>query len=133
MSFNEKLYDDLFKEASNFLKKYNPCKIQNGYCLRNHKYGERNFCCGGCPHLTLNGCKAEKPLMCKLWLCDYALKELSPEVRKEFFVLSNKISKEGFYKYRTTKEDMRNIFSDEREEEEKEDEEDYRKYLIREI
>lgn len=61
------IYDDLFEEADNLFKEYNPCKVKNGKCVR----GEP--CCASadekCTHLDLpKGCNI-KSLTCKLWLC----------------------------------------------------------------
>ena len=71
----KKAYLELYERMNKFLKKYNPCKIENGSCLCGQ------CCCGGCPHLTENGCST-KSLQCKLYLCNQIY--LPSKVKKEY-------------------------------------------------
>jgi hypothetical protein len=65
MTDKKQLYSDLYQQGEEVLRRHNPCKVTNGRCLSG------NFCCQGCKHLGLTGCKVES-LMCKLWLCNAA-------------------------------------------------------------
>ncbi len=81
--FLEKVYDSLYSEAEAVLSKFNPCehKIKAGChtCLgkldhsaRRGSFGDNTSkaaCCIGCKYWD-NGCKADKPLFCKVWLCE---------------------------------------------------------------
>lgn len=90
-------YNNLWKKADNFVKKVNPCKIENGKCLRAQK-GGRNFCCGEycgmsvCPHLGESGCQAKKPLGCRLWLCEDAIEDLTKKERLRLYNLEKEFN-----------------------------------------
>ena len=64
MAYYSRLYDTLYEIGQRILDNHNPCEIAKNRCSAKH----HSFCCGGCQHLTENGCKA-KALWCKLWLC----------------------------------------------------------------
>ena len=89
-TFPSKGYKNLYHKVDVWLKKVNPCKIKNGQCLRGRS-GGRNFCCGSensngegvCSHCTSTGCNAKQPLACRLWLCQYAMSELTPSQKKQ--------------------------------------------------
>lgn len=89
-TFPSKDYKNLYHKVDVWLKKVNPCKIKNGQCLRGRS-GGRNFCCGSensngegaCSHCTSTGCNAKQPLACSLWLCQYAMSELTPNQKKQ--------------------------------------------------
>lgn len=89
-TFPSKDYKNLYHKVDVWLKKVNPCKIKNGQCLRGRS-GGRNFCCGSensngegvCSHCTSTGCNAKQPLACRLWLCQYAMSELTPNQKKQ--------------------------------------------------
>ena len=89
-TFPSKDYKNLYHKVDVWLKKVNPCKIKNGQCLRGRS-GGRNFCCGSensngegaCSHCTSTGCNAKQPLACRLWLCQYAMSELTPSQKKQ--------------------------------------------------
>ena len=89
-TFPSKDYKSLYHKVDVWLKKVNPCKIKNGQCLRGRS-GGRNFCCGSensngegaCSHCTSTGCNAKQPLACRLWLCQYAMSELTPNQKKQ--------------------------------------------------
>lgn len=67
-----KRFDELWDEADEILKKFNPCNIKNGSCFRGF------LCCHECEFLSrTRGCR-EKSLACKLWLCP-AAREAYPE------------------------------------------------------
>jgi hypothetical protein len=76
-----KLHDRLYDYADKLIKEYDPCKIENGKCVR-----LVGMCCGGCKYLTEDGCST-KCLWCKLWLCDYLLK------KPEYWPLISKLRK----------------------------------------
>lgn len=121
MAFNEKLYDELYQKAEEFLARVNPCKVQNGECLRKYKYNGRNFCCGGCEHIKKEGCSADKPLACKAWLCYQAYNELSSAEKFEQKMIEAEINRNGFFVHRGTKKDVKgNIMYLERKEREEE-------------
>lgn len=100
----EKLYDHLYAEAEAILKEHNPCRVHTcsagvvcteWVCLRKEREAIRSYtdarantlCCTRCQfHDKAKGCQAEKPLPCKLWLCEYA-KKLFPEAEKKLKAL----------------------------------------------
>jgi hypothetical protein len=97
-----KLHDRLYDYANKIIKKYDPCKIENGACVR------ENICCNGCKYLTKDGCSI-KCLWCKLWLCDYLLKK--PKCRPLILRLKKieKIaSKKRLLIERGSREDLKN-------------------------
>ena len=98
---NSQHYDNLFKEGETFLKKHNPCKIQNGTCLRGRS-GGNNFCCSGCLNLSNIGCKV-KSLTCQSWLCDEAEKGLSKNGLEDFYKFKTKVDSSGFNVFRGSK------------------------------
>jgi hypothetical protein len=67
MSYKSRLYDVLYEMADKVLKEHNPCRVENGKCLRCQK-GGHNFCCDDCQYLKDNGCSV-KALYCRVWLC----------------------------------------------------------------
>ena len=87
-------YNRLYKKILNFMTKVNPCKVEDGHCLR-ARLGGNNFCCGECcqykpcKHLTKDGCSAEKPIACKLWLCREAIDNLTMAQRKKYYELDD--------------------------------------------
>lgn len=85
------VYDLIYKLADEYIREYNPCKIdEHGRCERSKPLN--CTCCGGrfsssgdnrpqthiCEHLGESGCTV-KALYCKLWLCA-EIKEKNPEV-----------------------------------------------------
>lgn len=62
------------------LKRYNPCQIKDGVCVRG------NSCCMACDYLGFYGCTT-KCLTCKLWFCDTILNKLD-EYPKLFQAIS---------------------------------------------
>ena len=87
-------YDKLYKKIDDFIKKVNPCKVVDGKCLR-AQLGGNNFCCGKycqiepCKHLTRNGCGAEKPIACRLFLCQDAIDNLTRKQREKYYNLDS--------------------------------------------
>ena len=59
-------HDLLYGAAEIAIGIFDPCQVKEGKCRRG------NFCCDGCKHLGLKGCKVQA-LACKVWLCDEAL------------------------------------------------------------
>ena len=81
------VFDILWDRADKIMKEKNPCghKCVNGghsclgsdfYKTYNGKY-RHSVCCGNCPRWD-NGCKANKPLGCRMFLCSNA--RSSPEL-----------------------------------------------------
>ena len=100
-----KEYDKLYQEASEFLKKHNPCRREGGYCsgypvtystVDGREYlelGIRKYvlCCAGCKHHSKKiGCRV-KSILCKLWLCNSARGNLSLEQRQEWDEMKNRL------------------------------------------
>jgi hypothetical protein len=65
------IYNELYEEASELMKQYDPCGIKDGKCVRGR------FCCDGCRYLSPTGCTT-KALVCRIWLCEKA-KSKAPE------------------------------------------------------
>ncbi len=104
-----KIYDDLFKRADDIVKKYNPCDIQvkDGIAtctmtranpafdstgsFNRVKCQRGDLCCTGCNFHSKIGCTADKPLMCKLWLCNVA-KTQNPKCARELQDIINEIN-----------------------------------------
>ncbi len=61
------IYDQLFQEADELFKKFDPCYVIAEKCLR-ARFGGENFCCKECKYLSDSGCTI-KALLCRLWLC----------------------------------------------------------------
>ena len=92
----EKEYDELFNEVDDFIKNLNPCQIKDNTCFRG-RTGKQNFCCGKTPHYSVchynnNGCQANKPLFCRIWLCDEAFFNLNHDNMKKCRELEFKVS-----------------------------------------
>lgn len=81
----ESIYDALYKRIDDIIKEKNPCKVQitgsgKSLCVTcaysrktkmpwwNETFNN-DLCCGGCKFLGKNGCTANKPIMCRSWLC----------------------------------------------------------------
>lgn len=83
----ERIYDTLYDAADKILNKYNPC--EHSFCDKKHtclgklipQLGEgmhghnrtEQACCIGCEFWRSNGCNADKPMYCKVWLCGVAI------------------------------------------------------------
>lgn len=127
-SLSEK-YDELYDKASELLKKFNPCKIENGTCFQYRealkKYEERslrnpqyfppedikaatkhyNFCCGGCKHLGPNGCMV-KALYCRTWLCSSLRSDMLPmELKVGLTLIYDEAQKYHLLLFRGSKEE----------------------------
>jgi len=86
----EREYDQLYEEADELLKKYDPCDVVNGECAAYRaKFYTTNFCCDGCRHLSSKGCRV-KSLACKLWLCPIAQNNLPRDIIDKFVALRRK-------------------------------------------
>ncbi len=97
-------YDELYIRASKILDEFNPCKIENGTCIRGRN-GGCNFCCDGCSNLSEKGCTVQS-LYCITWLCEPAARAMS-EKYAIFDELMTQIDKEaqkyGIYMFRAGK------------------------------
>jgi hypothetical protein len=93
----EKEYDELYERAAKIISETNPCEVKtvNGFvrCMScSHRVcGEvilvNELCCDGCKHHNMKkGCQAEKPLQCKLWLCEQS-KRKHPNVNTQLRLL----------------------------------------------
>ena len=97
-------FDELYKRAVEFNKKYNPCGFGKviKFCKgcgkiaqpnKRGKYETHKTCCNGCKHLGPDGCKVEA-LTCRLWFCQFVnLNKLPPEARDELNYLWNELHK----------------------------------------
>jgi len=63
-----KEYDLLYQEACDLVAEFDPCKVEDGTCLRCREGDGVNFCCTGCKHRGAEGCTV-KAIWCKLWFC----------------------------------------------------------------
>jgi hypothetical protein len=81
----EHIYDGLYDQASKVLAEINPCqhtvsagkhtctgKDTVNWDLKPQHRNTPQCCCVGCKYWDY-GCKAEKPLACKVWLCSAAM------------------------------------------------------------
>lgn len=103
-------YDELWDKADKLLKANSPCgiKMKGGsiICRGCAEIGMGNpneLCCGGCKFHTIDGCQAEKPLSCKLWLCNTAASHLPRSVSCELAFLESEADKLGFITLRGDK------------------------------
>lgn len=92
------MHDRLYKHANKLIRKYNPCKIKNGKCLRGKP------CCDNCNHLTENGC-AINCLMCKLYLC-YRVVEYNEPLFKIFKQMWRKANRHNLLHMRYSKKEV---------------------------
>ena len=67
-------YQNLCTRAKELLELYNPCRITDNKCMRG------KFCCGGCTYLIGRKCAVDC-LVCLLWLCPSAMKEVNEEFK----------------------------------------------------
>jgi hypothetical protein len=103
-------YDELYARAEAVLKEFNPCEVcktkRGVECfdtVRNTKlrgaFGINRpnlLCCNGCEfHNRKVGCTAEKPLMCKVWVCS-TLRTAKPEVAKKLDIIGREARPYGF-------------------------------------
>lgn len=104
-------FDDLYSLADKFIQKWNPCQIEikNGVatCISSRTRPSftkpRVLCCTGCEyHSATKGCTAEKPLTCKLWLCDEV--KLPKEAWRKYDNLLDLFRKTNFRVHRGDKE-----------------------------
>ena len=122
-SFPNKAYKNFYHKVDVWLKKVNPCKIKNGQCVRGRS-GGRNFCCGAensngegaCSHCTSTGCNAKQPLACRLWLCQFAIKELTISQKKQLEAFKKAAGNFGndVLMFRASKEKAKKIFIENR-------------------
>lgn len=111
----EKVYNKLYAQAADVLKKRPPCGIDPSTgqvsCHASReglypdpvtaaKYGGEvdmnTLCCKGCQHWSPQGCAAEKPLACKTWLCPNAASK-HPGVAKRLRDLQSRAMKSRLY------------------------------------
>jgi hypothetical protein len=85
-------YDELYIRALKILDEFNPCKVENGTCIRGRN-GGCNFCCDGCSNLSEKGCTVQS-LYCRTWLCEPAARDMS-EKYKMFDELMTQIDDEA--------------------------------------
>lgn len=122
-TFPNKAYKNLYHKVDAWLKKVNPCKIKNGQCVRGRS-GGRNFCCGAensngegaCSYCTSTGCNAKQPLACRLWLCQFAMKELTINQKKQLEDFKKAAGNFGndVLMFRASKEKAKKIFIENR-------------------
>lgn len=107
------VYDELYTEAGEALKKHDPCQIRQDdgvvTCRDIRKRGPdgvpNTLCCGSCKHLGPNGCTVEA-LSCKVWLCSTA-RSASPTCTKKLEAIRSRAMGSGMYLgFRQSKEDL---------------------------
>ncbi len=97
----EEIYDFLYDLADMEIRKHNPCKVEDGKCIRGY------FCCRGCKHLSSVGCTV-KGLYCKIWLCQSVLQKLHEKTPESLTLLRAIGELAGIYgllQYRRSKEE----------------------------
>ena len=101
-------YDAIFDEASEILKRDNPCEIgTDGKCLYGRRLNTTSFCCGGCKYLGPEGCTV-KAVGCRVWLCDCA-KRKHPQTYIALQDVKRRIERAGIPDhFRGSKEDHLN-------------------------
>lgn len=99
------LYDQIFEKVDNIMKEHNPFDDIDGFCTRG-RLGYRNFCCSGCKHLSSDGCKANKPLLCRLWVCSTVWKTLDEEVRNAIGLLLGESLENDLLGFKMSKEEV---------------------------
>jgi hypothetical protein len=113
----ESQYDILYEAADKLFKRFNPCKIRDGYCERIRNVGcyrgdsIGELCCHGCQyHDVVDGCNT-KSLGCKLWICAYLQntnKSFASKIEKlyklsikfGFIAITIRQSKEDYFKWK---------------------------------
>ena len=93
-----KLYDNLYRAACHLIKKYNPCKIENGKCAAG------TFCCSGCKYLTEDGCNTNA-LYCRVW---FAMCTPQSKASDQFYTLRFIADQFNLLKARCSKEETFN-------------------------
>lgn len=98
--FDRAKYERLWLDADTFMRAADPCKAVDGQCLNARVGDGENFCCLGCRHIEANGCVAEKPLTCRVWICQAALNNLTDAQITEYFKLYDAVAASGFFMHR---------------------------------
>lgn len=103
----EAKFDGLYDKAIELLNQYNPCQIQKigDKISCGGNYNGPKLCCGSCRHLSPTGCKADKPLACRLWLCPLSERKLSSDIMKKLNDLRYEAQRLGFWVFRGEKEE----------------------------
>jgi hypothetical protein len=105
----EQVFDLLYKRADKIVIIEKPCEhtvnAAGHSCIgKSHKTGGGNrpqCCCDGCK-LFRDGCKAEKPLTCKCWLCPIAQTK-HPKTANKLWKIDNLVLDFGFWASRGDK------------------------------
>lgn len=108
----EQIYDALFAEAEKILKEANNVcefrKTSDGAVCAGCSIGyvePKTLCCEGCKyHSVTQGCRAEKPLACKTWLC-VSRRGARPDVEAKLAQIRTATESFGFYKIRGDKDE----------------------------
>jgi hypothetical protein len=115
-------FDELWDKANAIISAAKPCGIKsvNGEitcrgCSFHKDFRQSVYyvaespnilCCGGCKYHEPNkGCIAEKPLMCKLWLCHSASKFLKGDKSLQLAEIKSQASDLGLLCFRGNKEE----------------------------
>jgi hypothetical protein len=104
-----KLYDALYRRASDLFREYDPCKIRHmaGGEVSCIAHSTRNLkttcCCGYCKWLGPNGCRV-KALYCKVWICS-TLSGENPKLERQLRHLSAIASRHDLLHVRASKKD----------------------------
>ncbi len=102
----EAIFEKLYARAESVLRQFNPCehKVDKAVhsCIGKADQGNiPQCCCLGCPSWD-KGCKAEKPLTCKAWLCG-AAKTKHPDASNKLSEIYGHIVFYGFWAFRGDK------------------------------
>jgi hypothetical protein len=114
----ERIFDRLYAAAEKVIREHDPCKVkinQHGAscldCISRKGQGDASrlnkLCCAGCKFHTSKGCKANKPLTCRTWLC-YTAQDDNPEAFRKLDRIAERAAAMGFYVGRGDKEDSIN-------------------------
>jgi hypothetical protein len=107
------LYNKLYKRADQITKQSKPCKISGSKCqacgIEQKPYGHTpqpgEMCCAGCSHHGEKGCRADRPLACKTWLCPTA-RQAHPDVAAKLDKVASRAVDLGLYGMRVSKPEV---------------------------
>jgi len=104
-----KLYDVLYRKASDLFREYDPCKIRHMptgeiACVAHATLNSKmTCCCGNCKWLGRNGCRV-RALYCKVWICS-TLRGKNPKLERQLRHLSAIASRHDLLHIRASKKE----------------------------
>jgi len=107
------LYNKLYNHADRITKQVKPCGIEGNKCracgTSQGSYGATpqpgEMCCAGCTHHGEKGCKADRPLACKTWLCPTA-RYAHPDVAHKLDKVAHRAQDLGLWGARASKPEV---------------------------